>query len=96
MLQGQAAVVAFVGEGLEEEGERTTRLCFTLLNQLNHSQSKTEPLVARELHFILEHSRARKICLHAGGFFRLNWGILGSITSTVATYSIVIIQFLLK
>ncbi|XP_019768793.2 uncharacterized protein LOC109543498 isoform X2 [Dendroctonus ponderosae] len=93
---GQAAVVAFVGEGLEEEGERTTRICFTLLNQLDHAQGKSEPLVARELRFILEHSRARKICLHAGGFFRLNWGILGSITSTVATYSIVIIQFLLK
>ncbi|KAH1003283.1 hypothetical protein HUJ05_011211 [Dendroctonus ponderosae] len=96
MSVGQAAVVAFVGEGLEEEGERTTRICFTLLNQLDHAQGKSEPLVARELRFILEHSRARKICLHAGGFFRLNWGILGSITSTVATYSIVIIQFLLK
>lgn len=86
-----------MGESLEEEGERTSRICYTFLNKLNGNiKTENDILVQKELKFLLDQSKSRKICLHAGGFFKLNWGILGSITSTVATYSIVIIQFLLK
>ncbi|XP_066152034.1 uncharacterized protein [Euwallacea fornicatus] len=94
---GQAAVTAFVGERLEDEGRRTSRICYTFLNKLNRKlKSENDHLIFKEVKFLLDQSKSRKISLHAGGFFKLNWGILGSITSTVATYSIVIIQFLLK
>ncbi|XP_066147498.1 uncharacterized protein [Euwallacea fornicatus] len=95
---GQAALGAMIGEHIQEEGERTTSTCFTMLMKLNHKNVKTEAeqRIVNELNFLLDLSKSRKISIHAGGFFELNWGILGSITSTAATYSIVIIQFLLK
>ncbi|XP_066259444.1 uncharacterized protein [Euwallacea similis] len=95
---GQAALGAMIGENIQEEGGRTTSICFTMLMKLNHRNVKTEAeqRIVNELNFLLDLSKSRKIGIHAGGFFQLNWGILGSITSTAATYSIVIIQFLLK
>lgn len=90
-------MLAFVGENLEEEGQRTSRICYRLLNKMGRQlKTENENLIVEELNFLLDHSKSRKICLHAGGFFKLNWGILGSVTSTVATYSVVIIQFILK
>ncbi|KAL1501904.1 hypothetical protein ABEB36_007138 [Hypothenemus hampei] len=94
---GQAAAIAFIGESLQEEGEHTIRLCFMILNKLNKNLQWDSNLSTKEqIRFLLNQSKSRKVCLHAGGFFKLNWGILGAITTTVATYSIVIIQFLLK
>lgn len=96
-LQGQAALPAMIGEYLQEESQRTTSICYSMLNKLNRNPKKeTDRDLISDINFLLEMSKSRKICIHAGGFFHLNWGILGSIISTVATYCIVIIQFLLK
>ncbi|XP_048516928.1 uncharacterized protein LOC109535824 isoform X2 [Dendroctonus ponderosae] len=97
MYIGQGALAAWVGEQLAEEGYRTTKICLSLLHSLPINLSSANgKLIEKELYLLLDQSRSRKIGLYAGGSFQLDFGILGSITSTVATYSIVIIQFLLK
>ncbi|CAG9768097.1 unnamed protein product [Ceutorhynchus assimilis] len=94
---GQIGLCALIGEDLQNEGQKTSSICYSILNKLNrNSKNEKNNLFMKELNFLVQQSQSRKVCVHAGGFFQLNWGILGSVTSTVATYSIVIIQFLIK
>ncbi|XP_019759536.1 uncharacterized protein LOC109537322 [Dendroctonus ponderosae] len=94
---GQIAVSSLIGEKLQGQGERTASLCYTFLNKINNSkQYPCDQLVVQEITFLLDQSKTRKLCLHAGGFFQVNWGLLGAVTSTVSTYCIVIMQFVSK
>ncbi|KAH1020506.1 hypothetical protein HUJ04_010151 [Dendroctonus ponderosae] len=94
---GQGAIAAWAGEQLAEEGTRTTKICYQLLNSVpSNMSSETKIHVEKQLRLLLEQSKSHKVSVHAGGFFQVNFGILGSIASTVTTYSIVIVQFLLK
>ncbi|XP_048516910.1 uncharacterized protein LOC109547032 isoform X2 [Dendroctonus ponderosae] len=97
MSMGQGAIAAWAGEQLAEEGTRTTKICYQLLNSVpSNMSSETKIHVEKQLRLLLEQSKSHKVSVHAGGFFQVNFGILGSIASTVTTYSIVIVQFLLK
>ncbi|KAF7278851.1 hypothetical protein GWI33_007914 [Rhynchophorus ferrugineus] len=93
----QAALIAVVGEHLAEEGQATSRICYHLLNKFPYfTENKSAAVIRKEICGLLDQAKSRNVTLNAGGFFSMNWGILGSIGSTVATYSIVIMQFVLK
>jgi len=90
-------LAAWIGEQIKNEAHETTKICYSLINKVPFSiPASYQPQIEKQLSILLDQSKTRKVCLHAGGFFQLNWGILGSVTSTVATYSIVLIQFLFK
>lgn len=89
--------MGYVGEKLKDEGQNTTKYCYTLQSKLPaYSQSETHDLIEKQLNQLLDESKSRLVCLHAGGCISITWGILGTIASTVTTYCIVIIQFLVK
>ncbi|KAL1491343.1 hypothetical protein ABEB36_011952 [Hypothenemus hampei] len=96
----QAGLCAMLGENLEKEGEKTMNICYSFvdrtLGKTLKANSDHDKRLVNLINRLLELTKSRKICVHAGGFFRLNWSILGSIVSTVATYSIVIVQFIFK
>lgn len=71
-------------------------MCYQLLNSLPTLPTEHSQLVEKQLNILLDQSRYGRVRLHAGNFFKMDFGILGSIAATVATYSIVIIQILLK
>ena len=87
-------MAAVVGEALIEEGERTVKICYNLLHNIpNNMSSESKNAIRKQIFFLINQTRTRKIALNAGGYLDLNWGILGQIGASVATYLIVIIQF---
>lgn len=95
-IKAQAALVGYVGEALKDEGQNTTKYCYSLQSKLPaYPQSETHKLIEKQLNQLLDESKSRQVGLHAGGC-DITWGILGTIASTVSTYCIVIIQFLVK
>ncbi|XP_066248789.1 uncharacterized protein [Euwallacea similis] len=80
----QIALAAYIGEALQEAGQKLTGTCYYVIGKLP-LQVKTEidALIEKQLRFVLEVSQSRQVCARAGGFFCMNWSILGAIASTV-------------
>lgn len=96
-FQGQAFLFSFYGEQITKEGEKTTRTCFYLLNKVPFQpKNDDEKLVIDELKLFAFQSYSHIPCLSAGGFFDVNFRVLGLMISSVTSYLMVIIQFLLR
>ncbi|XP_076258284.1 uncharacterized protein LOC143195202 [Rhynchophorus ferrugineus] len=91
-----AGIAACVGEKIHEEVDGITRNCYYLLNKLPVCfKTDYQYVIEKQLTYLLDQNKSRNIGLCVGSMFTINWSIMGCITSTVVTYSIVIIQFLL-
>ncbi|XP_066245165.1 uncharacterized protein [Euwallacea similis] len=93
----QSFLFAFYGEQVTKEGEKTTRICFYLLNKVPFQpKNNDQKLVQEELTNFAFQSYSHIPCLSAGGFFDVNFRVLGLMISSVTSYLMVIIQFLLR
>ncbi|KAH1012767.1 hypothetical protein HUJ05_011863 [Dendroctonus ponderosae] len=96
-LQAQSFLFAFYGEQITKEGEKTTRTCFYLLNKVPFQpKNNDEAFLQEELKCFAFQSYSHIPCLSAGGFFDVNFRVLGLMISSVTSYLMVIIQFLLR
>ncbi|XP_050303736.1 uncharacterized protein LOC126741385 [Anthonomus grandis grandis] len=94
---GQAYLFSYYGEQITKEGEKTTRTCFYLLNKVPfQTKNEDENLVQDELKLFALQSYSNIPFLSAGGFFDINFRVLGLVISSVTSYLMVIIQFLLR
>ncbi|KAL1506220.1 hypothetical protein ABEB36_005619 [Hypothenemus hampei] len=93
----QSFLFSFYGAQITKEGEKTTRICFYLLNKVScQTKNLDEKLVQEELMAFAFQSYCHIPSLSAGGFFDINFRVLGLMISSVTSYLMVIIQFLLR
>ncbi|KAF7281614.1 hypothetical protein GWI33_004478 [Rhynchophorus ferrugineus] len=94
---GQQYLFSFYGDQIQKEGEKTTKICFYLLNKVSITPSNDdERLVQEELKLLAFQSYSKIPCISAGGFFDVNFRVLGLMISSITSYLMVIIQFLLR
>ncbi|XP_030766250.1 uncharacterized protein LOC115890218 [Sitophilus oryzae] len=92
-----AVLLASSGENVEKENKKTVRRCCHNLNKLAASlETENHARMIAQINILLDLIVLRKPLVSASGFFDINFRVLGFILSTVTTYSIVIIQFLLN
>ncbi|XP_060532072.1 uncharacterized protein LOC132705488 [Cylas formicarius] len=88
----QAVILAYIGDALIQEEKRSVNCCCDFLNKLTTGQP-FEEVIRRELNAFIDQIATRPAFFSAGGFFKIDYGILSIVASNVVTYSIVLIQF---
>lgn len=87
--------LAVVGNFLQKEAANTAIVCYNLLNGIcTIPQTKKELVYGEEIKRIAEQALIRKPQICAMGFFTVNYTMFGFIVANLASYLIILIQFL--
>ncbi|KAF7278850.1 hypothetical protein GWI33_007913 [Rhynchophorus ferrugineus] len=93
---GEAAFEAYIGEAIIQETKKSSVRCYYLLGKLQFGETDTDEDIKVCILTLIRQINVRNPSIKAGGFFVINFRVLGFILSQVSTYSIVATQFLLE
>lgn len=85
----QGISIAFLCDGIGEEGKRTTSILFNFINLHEYRNG----LLVKKMNYFLQQSIAKTPSFSACSFFVVNYSTIFTLVNLTLTYIIVLIQY---
>ncbi|XP_060532074.1 uncharacterized protein LOC132705490 [Cylas formicarius] len=93
---GQTMFMARVGNAVVDENKRTLNYCYEFMNKLPSIPDTLVQRIRDNLRELANQVEARRPALTAAGIVKIDFRILGIVTTNTVTYVVVVLQFLFK